>query len=46
MEAENFLEIFIIDDEEGLRDHGEEASAKNNRENEALEEENEEENSD
>jgi hypothetical protein len=45
MEAEN-LEIIIIDNEEGLQDHGEEASAKNYSENEALEEENEEENSD
>jgi len=45
MEAEN-EEIIIINDEEGLKDHGEEASAKSYRENEALEEENEEENSD
>ncbi len=45
MEAEN-LEIIIIDNEEGLQDHGEEASAKSYSENKALEEENEEENSD
>jgi hypothetical protein len=45
MEAQN-EEIIIIDNEEGLKDHGEEASAKSYRENEALEEENEEENSD
>ena len=45
MEAEN-VEISIIDNKEGLKDHGDEASAKNYRENEAMEEENEEENSD
>jgi hypothetical protein len=45
MEVEN-VEIIIIDNEEGLKDHGEEASAKNYRENKALKGENEEENSD
>ena len=33
MEAEN-VEIIIIDNEKGLKDHGEEASAKNYSENE------------
>ena len=37
MEAEN-VEIIIIDNEEGLKDYGEEASAKYYSENEALEE--------
>ena len=45
MEAEN-VEIIIIDNEKGLKDHGEEASGRNYSENEALEEENGEENSD
>jgi len=43
MEAEN-AEIIIADVQEGLEDHEEDASIKNSRANEALEDENEEEN--